>query len=53
MAQSEMGRLVGQQALTLAFQDVFRLMSYAFLGSLVLVPFCRVKPNAALPPDAH
>ena len=39
MAQSEMGRVVTRQALTLAFDDVFRLMAFLFLGGLLLIPF--------------
>lgn len=54
MAQGELARVAGRQALTLAFNDVFRLMSWIFLAALVLVPFCRsTAPNAAPPPDAH
>jgi DHA2 family multidrug resistance protein len=46
--------VVSQQALTLAFDDVFRLMSWMFLAALILVPFCRpVRPGAAPPAEAH
>lgn len=41
MAQALMGRLVERQALTIAFDDVFRLMSWMFVAALVMVPFCR------------
>ena len=41
MANAEFARLVGRQALTSAFNDVFRLMSWLFLSALVMVPFCR------------
>lgn len=41
MAQGVAGHIVQRQAMTLAFNDVFRLMAYLFLAALVLVPFCR------------
>ncbi len=41
MTQALMGHIVAREALTLAFDDVFRLMAWLFLGALVLVPFCR------------
>jgi len=41
MAQALAGRIVQREALTLAFNDVFRLMALLFLAALVLVPFCR------------
>jgi DHA2 family multidrug resistance protein len=54
MAQGLMSRIVGREALTLAFDDVFRLMAYLFLAALVMVPFCRPpRVGAAAPPDAH
>jgi DHA2 family multidrug resistance protein len=55
MAQAELARVVGRQALTLAFEDVFRLMAWLFLGALIMVPFCRPPPvQAAAPPvEAH
>jgi len=54
MAQGLMSRIVGREALTLAFDDVFRLMAYLFLAALVMVPFCRPpRVGAAPPPDAH
>ena len=55
MAQSEMSRVVGREALTLAFDDVFRLMAYLFLAALMLVPFCKPpKLGASKPPvEAH
>jgi DHA2 family multidrug resistance protein len=45
MAQGVAGHLVQREAMTLAFNDVFRIMSFLFLGALVLVPFCR-RPKA-------
>jgi DHA2 family multidrug resistance protein len=54
MAQGLMSRIVGREALTLAFDDVFRLMAYLFLAALVMVPFCRPpRVGAKPPPDAH
>jgi DHA2 family multidrug resistance protein len=55
IAKGELARFVGQNALTLAFNDVFRLMSVLFLAALVLVPFCRPAPQttAPAPADAH
>ncbi len=54
LAQGEMARVVGREALTLAFNDVFRLMSWLFLAALVMAPFCRPAPaGAAPPPEAH
>jgi DHA2 family multidrug resistance protein len=40
-ARSLFGHTVGQQALTLAFNDVFRLMAWIFVAALVMVPFAR------------
>jgi MFS transporter, DHA2 family, multidrug resistance protein len=45
MAQGVAGRLVQREAMTLAFNDVFRVMAMMFLCALVLVPFCR-RPKA-------
>lgn len=46
-------RLVGRQALTVAFDEVFRTMAWMFLIALVMVPFCRPAPNAAPVADSH
>lgn len=35
---------IAAQALTLAFDDVFRLSAWIFLGCLVILPFCRGGP---------
>jgi hypothetical protein len=32
---------------------VFRLMSWLFVGALILVPFCRPAQKAAAPVEAH
>jgi DHA2 family multidrug resistance protein len=54
IAQSEMGRIVSRQAMTLAFADTYRLMAWLFIAALIIVPFCTPAPlNAPPPPDAH
>jgi DHA2 family multidrug resistance protein len=54
LAQGELARIVGRGALTLAFNDVFQLMSWMFLAALVMVPFCRPAPSVnAAPVEAH
>jgi DHA2 family multidrug resistance protein len=50
MARALFAQLVGREALTLAFDDVFRVMSWMFLAALLLVPFCRQPPGAKPPP---
>ena len=41
MVESLMKQFVGREALTLAFDDVFRLMAYVFMAALIMVPLCR------------
>ncbi|WP_197411933.1 DHA2 family efflux MFS transporter permease subunit [Sphingopyxis sp. H050] len=54
MAEGTLGRIVGREALTLAFDDVFRLMSYLFVAALIMVPFCKPPPiGGPAPTDAH
>jgi len=55
MAQGMISRLVGREALTIAFDDIFRIMAWMFLIALVMVPFCKVPKNAApvSPAEAH
>ena len=54
MANGVLARIVGREALTLAFDDVFRLMSWIFLAALVMVPFCKPPPiGGPAPTDAH
>jgi DHA2 family multidrug resistance protein len=43
-AQAALTRLVGLDALSLAFQDVFGLFAWVTLAGLVLIPFCRGGP---------
>lgn len=52
MAQALLGRVAGREALTLAFDDVFRLLAWLFIAALVMVPFCRPAANVAPPADA-
>jgi DHA2 family multidrug resistance protein len=54
LARQLFARAVGQQGLTLAFDDVFRLMAWMFLAALVMVPFARSAGSApAPPPEVH
>ena len=53
LARSLFGQSVGQQALSLAFDDVFRLMAWIFAAALVMVPFARAPRSAAAAPDGH
>jgi DHA2 family multidrug resistance protein len=51
-ARGLFGQLVGREALTMAFDDVFRLMAWVFLAALVLVPFCRPSTQSPSPEAA-
>nr|WP_295662437.1 DHA2 family efflux MFS transporter permease subunit [Polymorphobacter sp.] len=55
LAQASIARVVGRESLTIAFDDVFRVMAWIFVAALVMVPFCKVPTNAApvSPADAH
>jgi DHA2 family multidrug resistance protein len=54
LARGVFARVVGREALTIAFDDVFRLMAWMFVAALLMVPFCRpTQLTAAPPPDAH
>ena len=55
LAQASFARTVGREALTTAFDDVFRVMAWMFVAALVMVPFCKVPADAApvSPADAH
>jgi DHA2 family multidrug resistance protein len=53
-AQGLFARVAGREALTLAFNDVFRMMAWMFIVTLVMVPFCRPPKQSAPPPEgAH
>jgi DHA2 family multidrug resistance protein len=49
MARGMFARMVGRQAMTIAFDDIFRILAWTFIAALVLVPFCRPPANAAPP----
>jgi DHA2 family multidrug resistance protein len=55
MARGAIARLIGREAMTIAFDGVFRLMAYIFIAALLMVPFCGAPPAGAAPPpaDAH
>jgi len=54
MAQGELGRLTERIALTLAFNEVFRMMAWLFIAALLLVPFCKTASRvSATPVEAH
>ena len=53
MAEALMKQVIGREALTLAFDDVFRLMAYIFVAALVMVPLCRPPRGMTSPTDAH
>jgi len=54
LARAELGQLVGRTALTLAFNDVFRLMAWMFLAAIIMAPFCRPLPSTPVGlSDAH
>ena len=46
--------VVGRQALTTSFEEVFRTMAWMFLIALVMVPLCRPAPSTAvMAVDSH
>ena len=53
LAQKLIGGNLGQQALTLAFDDVFRVMAWMFLVALLMVPFARSTGSAGTSADSH
>ena len=46
LAQATMSRVLGREAVTLAFADVYRLMAWCFVAALLIVPFCRPAPGS-------
>lgn len=52
-AQSIIGRAISQQAVTIAFDDVFRLMCWMFVAALLMVPFAKNAPVSAAPSPAE
>jgi len=61
LAQGTLAHVVARQALTIAFDDVFRVMAWMFVAALAMVPFVPrssgdgkpAKNNAAPAADAH
>lgn len=53
MLQSELAQVAAQQALTLAFADVFYLIAALFAVALVIVPFCKTVILSDAPVEAH
>ena len=45
LAQAQLSGVIGREAATQAFGDVFRLMAWIFIVALALTPFCRVPPT--------
>jgi hypothetical protein len=54
MLKGELAQVVGQEALTLAFRDVYFLMTVVLLSALLIVPFCRgAMLEDGAPTEAH
>jgi DHA2 family multidrug resistance protein len=54
VAQAEFAHVAARASLTLAFNEVFRLMAWLFIAALILVPLCRPAAVGSAPPaDAH
>jgi DHA2 family multidrug resistance protein len=54
LARGLFAAVVGRQALTSSFEEVFRIMAWMFLIALVMVPFCRPAPSTAVSAvDSH
>jgi len=54
VARGEVAQFVARQALTLSFNDVFRLMAWVFAAALAMVPLCRPMLLTAAPPvESH
>jgi len=54
-AQDLVGQAIRQQAFAIAFDDVFRVMSWMFVAAFLMVPFAKPAANnaGALPADSH
>jgi DHA2 family multidrug resistance protein len=52
-AQAMLSRVIGREALTIAFDEIFRLMAWMFLFALVMVPFCKVPKATAAAASAE
>jgi DHA2 family multidrug resistance protein len=53
IADGLFSRIVQREAMSLAFDDIFRLLAWMFVVALVMVPFCRPSANVAPPDVAH
>jgi DHA2 family multidrug resistance protein len=54
LAQKLLARIVGEQGLAVAFDDVFRLMAWIFVAALIMVPFCKsLGGGTAAAVDSH
>ena len=54
LAQKLLARIVGEQGLAVAFDDVFRLMAWIFVAALIMVPFCKsLGGGTATAADSH
>ncbi|ODT89613.1 DHA2 family efflux MFS transporter permease subunit [Phenylobacterium sp. SCN 70-31] len=53
MAEAVMGRIVGREAVTLAFADAYVLMALLFAAALLIVPFAKPAPVEGPPPAEH
>jgi DHA2 family multidrug resistance protein len=54
MAKGAIAHVIGREATTIAFDEVFRLMAYIFIAALIMVPFCGAPPAGAVaPPSDH
>ena len=51
-AQGIIARFIARQAITIAFDEVFRMMCWMFLAALLMVPFAR-RGAASAPPDTR
>ncbi len=49
LAEKLLSRIVGDQSLAVAFDDVFRLMAWMFAAALILVPFCKSVGGGSAP----
>jgi DHA2 family multidrug resistance protein len=51
-AQGILARSISQQAITIAFDEVFRVMCWMFVAALLMVPFAKRGPAGAAPAPA-
>jgi DHA2 family multidrug resistance protein len=53
LASGVLARIVSQQALTVAFDDVFRVMAWVFVAALAMVPFVKRSSGDGRSADAN